>query len=739
MIRSCEWNNDWETKEKCNNVVPSQALTLSFLRLVSSYHSEEIVEDADKETPPNKRQNTMQDTASLKWLEGLFKAALWRHCDEGAIESFRKEFPFLLALRDRSFVDWGVRMLTPPEICEAVVRNRDLPIMEKAVADGCRSALTLYMSKFCETAASRGERELLQWAKQHDFQFTSMVFTWAAHRVDIDMLLWVLQNDCPWKEDALINRMNISGNLKQLALLLFSFKEVFTRNCEKLLLRFRNSQDACYWYNVVRLLNEIPDDEERVKVIASLERFIVSLHMERELVSLRTQLAMSPLRKGNKDAVQWLCNGPWSCQVQVQAVAERNKGIIEWMIDNGCYLISSAAVTQAVCQRDMDMLQWLREKGFAWDSTIFNAAVEARSWEIMLQWPRDNGCPTDTSACAAAARQGNMDMLCWLKEIGCHMDGHALAAAADRYRRWEGEETMMKWLIEQGCPLQTAACAAAAERRNLSLLKWLIDRSVRTDVESEEEWQMVTAYIERNEEALKQCRILWRSTELKEWELVKLLMGKRCSLAGSGRMAAQKGEWEMVKQLFALQGESYRTLQGVRELCEEAAKQENWVMFKWLQDQGCQFSNTRMIKKAKNKQLPAMTINPRFEFEEWMLRDYSQPSREAPVTTETASDQGGEGEKYGTQQKETKQQEQSKDEGSINEEEEDMKKVETLLERWKMGKYSEAFREEAIGMKALKLLSNEDLKELGVKLGHRKVLIPLIKEGKRFIPFLFFV
>ena len=77
-------------------------------------------------------------------------------------------------------------------------------------------------------------------------------------------------------------------------------------------------------------------------------------------------------------------------------------------------------------------------------------------------------------------------------------------------------------------------------------------------------------------------------------------------------------------------------------------------------------------------------------------------------------------------------------EGGSGNEEDDIEKMATFLKGLKMEMYVNTFRDEAIGMDALLLLSDEDLKELGVKLGHRRLLMKHIRVCKPFLLYFLF-
>ena len=55
-------------------------------------------------------------------------------------------------------------------------------------------------------------------------------------------------------------------------------------------------------------------------------------------------------------------------------------------------------------------------------------------------------------------------------------------------------------------------------------------------------------------------------------------------------------------------------------------------------------------------------------------------------------------------------------------------RVETWLKNLGLSQYAEVFSENDVDERVLSMLSNEDLKEIGVSLGHRKIILAAIRE-----------
>src|SRR5580704_15846838 len=60
-----------------------------------------------------------------------------------------------------------------------------------------------------------------------------------------------------------------------------------------------------------------------------------------------------------------------------------------------------------------------------------------------------------------------------------------------------------------------------------------------------------------------------------------------------------------------------------------------------------------------------------------------------------------------------------------------MEQIENWLEKLGMSEYAQRFAENGIGIAALRHLTDQDLKEMGVLLGHRRIMLAVIDELTR--------
>ena len=57
-----------------------------------------------------------------------------------------------------------------------------------------------------------------------------------------------------------------------------------------------------------------------------------------------------------------------------------------------------------------------------------------------------------------------------------------------------------------------------------------------------------------------------------------------------------------------------------------------------------------------------------------------------------------------------------------------MQQIADWLKKLGMGEYAQRFAENGIGVAALRHLTDQDLKEIGVLLGHRRIMLAAIRE-----------
>jgi hypothetical protein len=118
----------------------------------------------------------------------------------------------------------------------------------------------------------------------------------------------------------------------------------------------------------------------------------------------------------------------------------------------------------------LELLKWAREeKECEWHVETINAVAEHGNLE-MLKYCVANECPIDESACAEAARWGQLECLKYLRE-------EAKAPWDFRTAEWaaqNGHLHILEYLVERKYDqFDTLACWLAAEKGHLDCLKYL--------------------------------------------------------------------------------------------------------------------------------------------------------------------------------------------------------------------------------------------------------------------------
>jgi hypothetical protein len=115
---------------------------------------------------------------------------------------------------------------------------------------------------------------------------------------------------------------------------------------------------------------------------------------------------------------------------------------------------------------DLEMLKALRADDCPWDARTCAYAAEGGHLEV-LKWARENECPWDADTCAGAACRGHLDILKWARENECPWDEDTCEFAAEG-----GHLEVLKWARENGCPWDVNTCRRAAAEGHLEVLKW---------------------------------------------------------------------------------------------------------------------------------------------------------------------------------------------------------------------------------------------------------------------------
>jgi hypothetical protein len=149
------------------------------------------------------------------------------------------------------------------------------------------------------------------------------------------------------------------------------------------------------------------------------------------------------------------------------AASAGSAAVLDWLRDVHGYSWDRETCAAAAAAGHLDLLRHARAQGCAWDWTTAARAAEAGRLDT-LQWALDNGCPPSWAVCQAAARGGQLAVLQWLRSdpVLCEWDWRCTMEAAAA-----GDRDLFRWLVETGCPVTSSACAAAAQHGHLELLQ----------------------------------------------------------------------------------------------------------------------------------------------------------------------------------------------------------------------------------------------------------------------------
>jgi len=201
-------------------------------------------------------------------------------------------------------------------------------------------------------------------------------------------------------------------------------------------------------------------------------------------------------RYGHLNVLQWALDTSALCTVDVckQAAKGGHIHVLEWAMANRSVKLSQRCPCSPACVRynvecphkrgftltesacaaaarrgDLEMLQWLRAKGCPWDSTTCERAAQ-QGRLCVLEWARAQGCPWNwgSSVCCRAAKAGHLHVIKWARDNRCLWSPQICAAAAGA-----GHLAVLQWARANGCPWNEETCAHAARNGHLHVLQWL--------------------------------------------------------------------------------------------------------------------------------------------------------------------------------------------------------------------------------------------------------------------------
>lgn len=119
---------------------------------------------------------------------------------------------------------------------------------------------------------------------------------------------------------------------------------------------------------------------------------------------------------------------------------------------------------EALLSGHIEAIAWLRKRGVPWD---YWQAMRCDTPAGMRHAIVDHGCPMESTMCADAATEGDLEMLMWLRARGCPWDARVCDSAARG-----GHLAVLRWARAQGCPW-TCGVEHEAQDTDPEVLEWL--------------------------------------------------------------------------------------------------------------------------------------------------------------------------------------------------------------------------------------------------------------------------
>lgn len=262
---------------------------------------------------------------------------------------------------------------------------------------------------YCDRATQRAQREVLEWAEENGFEWSTRAIEGMWLSGDLDFIEWVTKRYPPASQITFnaVSYVAAKGDIK--------------------LLQYLQSHGA--------QLGEF------AMVMAATENQF--------------------------ECVKWLREQgcPFGRTCEVSAI-RGNFEILKWAIDNGAELnpfVCSGIATHG----NLELLKWAREIGCPWDVKTCSQAALSGNFEL-LQWVRENGCEWDKFTAVKAAMSGNIAMFKWVIKSGCPYD-NAVCEEAARKKQYH----ILKWAVKHGMNCTYEVGLVIAMNGDLEILKWL--------------------------------------------------------------------------------------------------------------------------------------------------------------------------------------------------------------------------------------------------------------------------
>lgn len=153
--------------------------------------------------------------------------------------------------------------------------------------------------------------------------------------------------------------------------------------------------------------------------------------------------------------------------------------IIRWCVENlfhgvvpsGGQWSSAVQILIEKGNRDCEVL-WMYHNGAIYVPSDFTTMVKNERW-VLMRWVIRHEMGTDVSACAHAAKKGNLVLLKWLRSQGCPWCSWTATSAVGK-----GHLRVLKWAVENGCPVDWLTWRTAVLKKDPDTIGWLRSRQL---------------------------------------------------------------------------------------------------------------------------------------------------------------------------------------------------------------------------------------------------------------------
>ncbi|KAJ1615705.1 hypothetical protein T492DRAFT_897029, partial [Pavlovales sp. CCMP2436] len=176
-------------------------------------------------------------------------------------------------------------------------------------------------------------------------------------------------------------------------------------------------------------------------------------------------------------------------------------GVLEKLVDNLQCELTASACAAAAKNGQLGALTWLRSRGCPWDHNSCRNSAAGGHLEV-LRYAHEHGCPWNIDTCCYAAGGGHLEVLRYAHEHSCLWDRKICAAAAG-----EGHLEVLRYALEHGCPIHMSECLEVAELNgHVAVVEYLYA------TEEVEEHFMVEAVVALRvtEDGGIEYRVLWQ-------------------------------------------------------------------------------------------------------------------------------------------------------------------------------------------------------------------------------------